>query len=84
MVTQKFWKCAYAKTESAFDKVLAKIQEFNDEAAEYILRLPREQWVPYAIMSARFGQIKSNIQESQNATWLPARDLPALYTMLSI
>ena len=84
VVAQNFWGCAYAKTESAFDRVLAKIKELNDEAAEYISRLPREQWVPYAVMSARYGHITSNIQESQNAVWLPARDLPALYIMLSI
>ena len=43
VVAQKFWECSYAKTESAFDKVLAKIQEVNDEVAEYILRLLRER-----------------------------------------
>lgn len=84
VVAQKFWRCAYAKTESAFDRVLAEIKELNDEAAEYISRLQRERWVPYAVKSARYGHITSNIQKSQNAAWLPARDLPALYTMLSI
>lgn len=81
VVAQKFWGCAYAKTEPAFDKVLSEIRELSDEAAEYISRLPRERW---AVTSARYGHIISNIQESQNAAWLPARDLPALYTMLSI
>ncbi len=43
VVAQKFWECSYAKTESAFDKVLAEIQEVNDEVAEYILRLLQER-----------------------------------------
>ena len=84
VIAQKFWECVYAKTESAFDKFLAKIQELDDEAAEYILRLPQERWVLYSVMSARYSHITSNIQESQNAEWLLARDLSALYTMLSI
>lgn len=84
IVAQRFWGCAYAKTESAFDRVLAEIKELNGEAAEYILKLPRERWVPYAVKSARYGHITSNIQESQNTAWLSAHDLPAVYTMLSI
>lgn len=84
VVAQKFWGCAYAKTEFAFNRVLAEIKELNGEAAEYISKLPQERRVPYAVKSARYGHITSNIQESQNAAWLPARDLPALYTMLSI
>ena len=67
VVAQKFWGCAYAKTESAFDRVLAEIKELNEEAAEYISRLPQERWVPCAVKSARYGHIISNIQESQNA-----------------
>ena len=43
VVAQKFWGCAYAKTESPFNRVLAEIQELNGEAAEYISRLPREK-----------------------------------------
>lgn len=43
VVAQKFWGCAYAKTEPAFDKVLSEIRELSDEAAEYISRLPRER-----------------------------------------
>lgn len=84
IVAQRFWGCAYAKTESAFDRVLAEIKELNGEAAEYILKLPRERWVSYAVKSARYGHITSNIQESQNTAWLSAHDLPAVYTMLSI
>lgn len=84
VVAQKFWGCAYAKTEPAFDKVLSEIRELSDKAAEYISRLSRERWVPYAVTSARYGYITSNILESQNAAWLPAYNLPALYTMLSI
>ena len=42
VVAQKFWGCAYAKTESAFDRVHAEIKELNEEAAEYISRLPQE------------------------------------------
>ena len=67
MIAQTFWECAYAKTESAFDKIPAEIQELNDEAVEYISRLPRERWILYSVMSAKFGHITSNIQESQNA-----------------
>ncbi len=40
VVAQKFGEYRYGKTESAFDKVLTKIQELNDEVAEYISRLP--------------------------------------------
>lgn len=84
IVAQKFWGCAYAKTKSAFDKVLEEIKEMNKDAAEYISNLLRDRWVPYAINSSYYGQITSNIQESQNAAWLPARDMPAVYSMLSI
>lgn len=42
-MAQKFWGCAYAKTESPFNRVLAEIHELNGEAAEYIPRLPREK-----------------------------------------
>lgn len=43
VVAKFFWGCAYAKMESAFNRVLAEIQELNEEAAEYISKLPREQ-----------------------------------------
>lgn len=42
IVAQKFWGCAYAKTELAFDKVLEEIREMNKDAAEYISNLPRD------------------------------------------
>ncbi len=84
MVAPKLLGCVYAKTGSAFDKVLAEIQELNDEAAEYFSRLPQQRWISYRVMFARYVYITSNILEKQNAKWLPAYDLPALYTMLSI
>ena len=40
---QKFWVCAYAKTESAFNKDLAEIQKLNKEAVEYISKLLQER-----------------------------------------
>lgn len=64
--------------------MLEEIKEINKNAVQYISNLPRDRWVPYAVKSSRYGQITSNIQESQNAAWLPARDIPALYSMLSI
>lgn len=84
IVAQKFRRSAYAITESVFDRVFAEIKELNVEAAEYILKLPWEQWVLYAVKSARYGHITSNIQESQNAAWLSACNLPAVYIILSI
>lgn len=83
-MAQNFWDYAYAKIKSAFDKVLKEIKEMNKNATKYISNLPRDWWVPYAINSSCYGQITSNIQESQNAVWLPAWDMPALYSILSI
>lgn len=37
VVTKKFWRCAYAKTEFVFNKVFAKIKKLNKKTAEYIL-----------------------------------------------
>lgn len=67
-----------------FDKVLEGIKEMDKDVAEYIFNLPQDRWVFYAINSSCYGQITSNIQESQNAAWLPGWDMPALYSMLSI
>lgn len=36
VVAQKFRRWIYAKTESAFDKVLTEIKDLNNEAAKYI------------------------------------------------
>ncbi len=84
IIAQKFWGYAYSKTKSAFDKVLEDIKEFNEDAAQYIFNLPQKRWVPYTMKSCRYGQIISNIQDSQNAEWLPTQNMPALYSMLSI
>ncbi len=39
-MAQNFWGCAYAKMESAFNRVLAEVQELNEEVTEHISKFP--------------------------------------------
>lgn len=79
-----FWAAARAKTESAFRNVLEKIGEKKEECAEYLRAIPPDRWAAWAFPYPRYGHDTSNIIESVNAQWLPARDLPAFRLLVDI
>jgi len=74
-----FFVASEQKTTAGFDDVLNKIEAKNPACAEYIRRIPRDQ---YAYCAAplkeypRFFHTTSNISESSNSTFKPARGMP--------
>ena len=69
---------AYAKTAASFKNSLKEIGKQKAEAQAYLENIDPVRWVLYAFPRPRYGHFTSNIQESVNKTWLPARDLPAV------
>ena len=69
---------AYSKTETSFKTCLKEIGKQKAEAQAYLENIEPNRWVLYAFPRPRYGQFTSNIQESVNKSWLPARDLPAV------
>lgn len=69
---------AYAKTAASFKNSLKEIGKKKAEAQAYLENIDPTRWVLYAFPRPRYGHFTSNIQESVNKTWLPARDLPAV------
>ena len=79
-----FWRCAKARTRGDFVEAMKRVHELDNNCGDYIAGIPVEHWVPYAFERPRYGQLTSNIQESQNSSWLAARDMPALHLLKKI
>lgn len=63
---QEFWKAAFAITEQKFKAVIDEIREHHPTCATYIEAILRDSWTQYAFPSPQYGQLTSNMQESQN------------------
>lgn len=79
-----FWGCAYAKNRTSFEAAIAKLREVNNACGDYVCEIPPRQYSIHAFDRPRYGQLTSNIHESQNAHWLGPRDRPAVYLMAEI
>lgn len=79
-----FWKYAKATTKPAYNAAINACREANPQCGQYVSNILPKHYARYAIKRPRYGQITSNVQESQNSEWLPIRQLPILYLMAEI
>ena len=62
-----FWKCVYADNKADFDKFIDQIRKIKPLAADYIIKIPHNQWATYACDVHRFGHVTSNLAEIANS-----------------
>ena len=81
---QPFWEAVHAPNKQAFKKALQQIEMKSVRCGTYLKHINPKRWAVYAFSRPRFGHVTSNIQESVNAHWLEARNLPAVYLLARI
>jgi MULE transposase domain/SWIM zinc finger len=79
-----FWPMAYARTRAQYEDALAILIQENIKAANYVAKIPPNQYATYAFPRPRYGHLTSNPVESLNGTWLKVRSLQPLRMLVTI
>lgn len=78
------WKAAHAFTEVKFEEELAKINDINPEAVEWLRNTNPIFWANAFFPGKRYNHLTSNIAESLNSWILAAREKPVMQMMENI
>ncbi|CAL1369941.1 unnamed protein product [Linum trigynum] len=72
-----FWECAKSPTVIKFNQAYKKLESINKQAAEDMVRVPKEQWCKAFFSTAvKCDSVDNNMSETFNASILEARHKP--------
>ncbi|XP_059663614.1 uncharacterized protein LOC132309316 [Cornus florida] len=82
VLKNEIWEAAQSYTEVDFQFHMNKIREMNEEAYQWLNRVPPRVWTRSSFgFHCKCPLVINNMCESWNAVILPARDKPILYML---